>query len=280
MADISDVLNVLATQIASTVYPNGTSHPSVSGSGIRVESGWPVPDQLDTDLAAGIAHVSIFPAGPDKNTTRYQPKALVMSVNAPTLTLTQSGLQITVGGAMPSPFAAQNLAAIINNQAFIYPIQATDTLTSCATGLASLIAASYPGASSSGPVITVPAGAIPSAVRVGTVGNVATEWERQEQRIQITVWAPTPAIRNAIGAAIKSAFAQIAFLTMPDGFGARVLASGNSLMDSLQKAQIFRRDLFYSVEYATTISATAATVVAHQTQIDNTTAQTLVTLTN
>jgi hypothetical protein len=262
MADLQDVLNTLASQIGGFVYPNGTGQASVSGQAINIFPGWPLPDQIDSDMPQGIADISIFPTPTERNTTRYRPQQKVMSVATPTLTLTANGNVVTVGGVMPSPFTAHNLAVLVNKQPFIYPVQPTDTLTSIATGLATLLAVAFPGTTSSGPVITLPANTVPIVARVGTTGTVTTEWERQQQLMQVTVWAPDPTTRATIGNAIKVALSQIAFLTMPDGYGARILYKGNRYSDDAQKPHIYRRDFFYEVEYATTVTQTIATVVA------------------
>jgi hypothetical protein len=262
MADLQDVLNTLTTQITAYVYPNGTGQASVTGKNINIFPGWPMPDQIDNDMPQGIADVSIFPTSMERNTTRYRPKQFVMSTATPTLTLTASAGRLTVGGSMPSPFTAHNIAALIAGQAFIYSVQSTDTLTSIATGLATLIAAKYPGTTSTGPYVLLPAGIQAAAARVGTTGQVTTEWERQNQVFQITVWAPDPITRATIGNAIKVALSQITFLVMPDGFGARIHYLRNMLNDDPQKAHTYRRDFFYEIEYATTVSQTLATVVA------------------
>lgn len=262
MADVQDVLNTLASQIAGFVYPNGTAQASVTGKAINIFPGWPLPDQIDSDMPQSIADISIFPTPTERNTTRYRPKQNVMSIVTPTLTLMANGNVVTVGGAMPSPFTSHNLALLVDKQPFIYSVQQTDTLTSIATGLATLLNQTFPGTTSSGPVITLPANTVPIVARVGTTGTVTTEWERQQQMMQITVWAPDPTTRATIGNAIKVALSQIAFLTMPDGYGARILYKGNRYSDDAQKPQIYRRDFFYEVEYATTVTQTIATVVA------------------
>lgn len=262
MADITDVMNVLVGVVAQTVYPNGTSQPSIAGIDIICYAGWPTASRLDQDLQREKVHITVFPTGTEKNTTRYQPIPKVMSIVAPSLTLAASANTVTVGGAIPSPFTAHNMAVLIARKAFIYPVQSTDTPTSIATGLAALIAATYPGTTSSGAVVTLPSGVTVQEVRVGTTGITAAEWERQQQPMQITVWSYDPMVRNAIGAAIKQAFAPIAFLTMPDGFGARVRYVNSHLSDEYEKAKLYRRDLFYQVEYATTIEQETAAVVA------------------
>lgn len=263
MADVTDVLNTVASQIAGFVYPNGSGQASITSKAINIFPGWPLPDQIDNDMPQGIADVSVFPVpNVEQNTTRYRPKANVMSIAAATITLTDGSGTLTVGGKMPSPFTAHNIGALVGGQAFIYAVQQTDTLTSIATGLAALIAQAFPGTVSSGPVITLPQGVQAAAARVGTTGVVTTEWERQKQLFQITVWAPDPTTRATIGAAIKTALASITFLTMPDGYGARIQYRRNALSDETQKVRTYRRDLFYEIEYATTVSQTIATVVA------------------
>jgi hypothetical protein len=269
MADVQDVLNTLASQVAGYVYPNGTGQASVTGKAINVFPGWPLPDQIDADMPQGIADVSIFPLPNERNVTRYAPKAHVMSVVTPSLTLTVNGHTITVGGAMPAQFTPHNMAVLIAGQAFLYALQQTDTLTSIATGIAALIAQTYPGTTSSGAVITMPVGVSVEAARVGTTGQVATEWERQVQTFQITVWAPDPTTRTTIASAIKVALSQISFLTMPDGFGARIRYLRNTYTDDTQKVRTYRRDLFYDVEYATTVTQTKATVVATKVQVQD-----------
>lgn len=280
MADVLDVMNTLATQIAGYVYPNGTGQASVTGGSINIFAGWPLPDQIDGDMPQGIADVSIFPVpNVEQNTTRYKPAQKVMSVVEPTLTLMASANVVTVGGAMPSPFTPHNLALLLGGTPFIYSVQSTDTLTSIATGLATLLAAVYPGTTSSGPVITLPAGSVPIVARVGTTGTVTTEWERQKQLFQITVWAPDPGTRGTIGAAIKTALSQIAFLTMPDGYGARIQYRRNALSDETQRVRTYRRDLFYEIEYATTVTQQLATVVATKVTFETQTGVPIITRT-
>lgn len=268
MADISDVENALVAFAAQVLYPNGTGQPSVANADCLVHPGWPTPAQLDADLAAGKAHVVVFPFGDARNTTRYQPKAQTVSTATATLTLTATGNVVTVGGAMPSPFTAHNIAVIVKGVPFVYPAQPADTLTSIATGLAALLVAAFPGTISNGKVVTLPAGINP-VVRVGTTSMVATEWERQEQRIMLAIMVPNPTLRATVSAQIKAAFAQIAFLTMPDGFGARVRANGDRTSDDAQREKLYRRDLFFDVEYATTVTGTATQVIAVKPSITN-----------
>ena len=90
-----------------------------------------------------------------------------------------------------------------------------DTLAFIAGSLAALVGADVVGTSATGTAITVgPTGRI-QALRVGASATMGTEVRRQERLVVITVWAPTPALRDTIGAALDLALAQIEFLALP-----------------------------------------------------------------
>lgn len=252
MADIIDVQSAIVTIVAGAVYPNGIGAASVSGNPIVVYAGWPIPSQLDTDLTAGKTHISVYPTMIEKNKTRYSKDWVQQSVNTATITATIAGQTVVIGGVMPSPFTAHNVAVLVNGLPYVYALQASDTLTSIATALAALIVAGVPGTTSSGAVITMPNTANIKAARVGVTGTSIREIRRQERVFQITVWANSPTQRDIIGAALDVALAATEFLAMPDGYGARVIYRNSHVTDDLQKAKIYRRDFMYSVEYATT----------------------------
>lgn len=276
MADVIDVQNALVALAAQFLYPNGTAQACAAGVPVRIYAGWPQANSLDSDLAAGIAHVSIYPTRIERNTTRYPKDWQTLAINAATLTLTAAGLQITVGGAMPAQFFAQNVMAMVNGQPYVYATQAGDTLTSIATGLATAIAAGVPGTSSAGAVITLPAGALIDAVRVGATGTSIREIRRQERVFQIIIWADTPAHRDAIAAVIDPALADMPRITLADQSAARLIYRDSPIMDGLQKEKLYRRDLHYMVEFATTQTATDAQVtqigIAEAVQPDGATA--------
>jgi hypothetical protein len=263
MADIIDVQQGLAALAAQAVYPNGTGQPSVAGVDILIYPGWPQQANLDADLLAGKVHVSIFPTAMERNTTRYpRDDWQELAVNAATLTLTIAGQTVTVGGAMPSPFHAQNVMVMVNGLPYVYATQANDTLTSIATALAALI----PGASNVGAVITVVG--IISEARVGTSGTLIRETRRQERVFMLTVWADTPVKRDAVAKAIDELMATTQFLTMPDEYAARLIYRGSPVTDGHQKANLYRRDLNYSVEYATTQQAAAVQATQMQATLE------------
>jgi hypothetical protein len=263
--------------------------PSISGTPIVIYAGWPQEDALAKDLAAGRTHVTVFPKAEERNTTRYPEREHVTTPPAPTLTLKVSGpallpgqkffdapgvtwdaggnydvglnraFTVTIGGAVSSP---QNVALRINNRFYAYAVQPDDTLATIAAALGAAVAAGISGTTVNGDVITIGSTGRLQAARVGGFGTVAREVRRQERVVAITVWANAPGLRDQIAAAIDVALAQMRFLTMPDGFGARLIYKNSMVVDALQKATLYRRDLNYTVEYATTVSQSRAAVIA------------------
>lgn len=265
MADLSDVVGVLAQQAASAVYPNGTSSPSVAAVDCKIVSGWPDANDLDAYLAAGKIQVSVYPLpGMDRNTTRYPKQWQQLSVNAATLTLTVSSDTVTVGGTVSSP---QNAALIVNGKSYVHAVQSGDTLTTIATALAALVSVDTP-ATSSGAVVTIPA-AYSITARVGVTGTSIKETRRQQRVFTVIVWAPSPTLRDFASKAIDAVFSDIERLTMPDGTSARLIYRGTVESDANLPRKLYRRDLHYEVEYATTLTQTDYTVVTTQTNISN-----------
>jgi hypothetical protein len=253
MADCSDIEQTLVTTIAQTLYPNGTGNPSIVTVPCKIYRGWPVPANLDTDLKAGV----INPQNNGQNVTRYTTDWLELPVATPALTLTVSGTTVTVGGTPSSPL---NAAVLVNRKGYIHAVQPSDTLTTVATALAALINVDTPAASS-GAVITIPA-AKQLVARVGAVGNVIQEVAREKRGFQITFWCPNPSLRDAIAPPVQVALSSLTFLALPDGTGGRIRYVNGTSSDQVEKSGLYRRDLFYSVEFGTTITQSSAQIIA------------------
>lgn len=272
MSDISDVSNQLVAAAAAVLYPSGTANPSVANTPIRIYPGWPDAATLDADLATGTCHVTVYPLQIERNTSRMPRTWQQVSVNAATLTMTISGQTVTVGGTVSSP---QNVMIGASGVDYAYAVQATDTLSSIATALSALIL----GATSSGAVITLPAAANITAARVGINGTLAMETRRQERVMQLAIWADTPAHRDAIAQPLDQYFGSIERITMPDGFSARLIYRGSPVWDNLQKTGLYRRDLHYAVEYATTTTTGATQITQETINISNNSGQLLSSVT-
>ena len=118
--------------------------------------------------------------------------------------------------------------------------------------VAAALAAQVPGAVLSGASITVP-GAVDVEARV--VGfNVATlETRRQVQEFMIVFCTPTPSLRHAAASLVDVALSQVEFLPLADGTNGRLLYVGDFIDDMVSKDAIWRRDLYYTVEFPTAV---------------------------
>jgi hypothetical protein len=262
MADVTDVVDTLVGLISGLLYPNGTANPPSVRTNVRVFAGWPIPDQLDTDLAntaAGtpavpdpqICQVSVYPLPAERNTTRYLQQWQQASINTPTLTLTAAGQTVTVGGTIPPASNPHNAVIFANGVPYAYAVQPADTLASIATALATLINVVVTGTLSAGPIVTLAAGARLGAVRIGVTGTSVNEIARQEKQFSIIVWADSPQHRTAIAKVIDPALKAMTFIALPDLSAGRIRYFGNRESDNAEKQGIYRRDLIFTVEYAT-----------------------------
>jgi hypothetical protein len=285
MSDISDVRNTLGALAGAALYPNGTGQSSAVGATVVVRSGWPVPQQLKALVGTGNAMISIYQMpGMGKNTTRFLGDDDAQAIiPAPQLTLSLANNQVTIGGAI-NPGEAPTLR--LNYQPFSYSIQATDTVDTVAAALAALIAAVFPGTTSSGPVITIVGGSFvwanggqvvnsqgqPVFAETGENGlfdaeaaisvpvTVQQEIGRQAQVFMVVVWAPSELLRDAICRTLELSFKQQPRIVMPDNTWARLLYRGVTDFDVSERSQIYRRNLLYEVEYALMAPVTENTV--------------------
>ncbi|AXT46354.1 hypothetical protein [Chromobacterium rhizoryzae] len=254
MADQSDVITQLAAMSAAALYPAGTSQPSPSGYPVKVYPGWPVPNVLDADLLAGKVHLSIYPLATERNTTRHISEGW-RQIQAPAHTITAAVANNTV--AISGTASAQNVLIQVDGLDYIYTVQPSDTINGIAAALSALI----PNSTSSGPVVTI-TGAHAIIARVGGFGQVAREIRRQEKQFQLSVWAPTPSARDAVAKFVDTAFADVYNLAFSDGSIGFMRYSHSNQTDQTQKAGLYRRDIVYTVDFATTRVQQATEVVA------------------
>ena len=264
MADLADVEQALVGLISAALYPSGVpSGPapaSVAGPPVRVRRGWPLKDALDADLKVGLVNTTVHSvAGLTRNTTRYSTEWRLSTLPTPTLAVAVSGSQATWGGTGGVGSAGSQLAGVrVAGQAYVHALQPTDGPADVAVALAAMI----PGASASGPMLTVPP-CSDFAARVSAPATLSREVRRQVQGIQVTLWCPTPAIRDAVAAVVDGALAEFDGLhvPLPDGSGGLLKYTGTVSDDATQKAGLYRRDLRLTVEYATTQTMQAPQVL-------------------
>ena len=102
----------------------------------------------------------------------------------------------------------------------------------------------------------------------GTTGVSIKEVRRQEQVIQIIIWAATPAQRDAICKIVDPRLADTPRITLPDQTIGMMVYRNSLMMDTIQKHNIYRRDLFYTVEYGTTITSNDYTIKQNDISIE------------
>jgi hypothetical protein len=251
MADQADVEVALAALAANALYPNGTAAASATGAVYRVYRGYPASPVLDADLAAGVVHVSVAPAGGEvRNVTRY-PR--VWRVVAPVL----QRLNVAVNGASATfsgNCAVGQLAGVmVDDEAFPYAVQVNDSPATVASNLAAQIRTAGWIVDYAGSTLGVPAADKFTARTVAGAGALQ-EVRRQVQEFRISMWCPDPATRDAAAPVIDLALASTRFIPLADGSYCRALFSGVTTSDGGADADLYRRDLVYAVEYPTTLS--------------------------
>jgi len=252
MADLSDVLTALGNLVQSYVYPNGTSSASVAGVDITIESGWPIPNSLDTALAAGKAHVSIFPTPVSHETPLFLREWQTSSIATPTLTAVVASNTITIGGTVSLP---QAVMAVVNEIGYSYRVVLGDTLTTIATNLAALI----PNATSFGAVITITnVHSIRTSIIVAAVNSM--EVNRMEQFFWLIIHAPTPVIRDAIGRALNSNFSYLISFPLADNTVAMNWAIKDDPTDQLEETRLYKRTLQLKISYPITVTQNTNTL--------------------
>lgn len=251
MADQADVENALAALVANALYPDGSAAASVTGAVYRVYRGYPASPVLDADIAAGVVHVSVAPAGNAvRNVTRYPRVWREVAPVAQQLSVAVSG----VSAAFSGKCAAGQLAGVmVNDIAFPYAVQANDSPPTVASNLAAQIRAAGWIVDYAGVALGVP-GADRFSARVVTGAGALQEIRRQLQDFKISLWCPDPVTRDAAAPVIDLALADLSFMPLADGSFGRVRFEGVETGDDGADASLYRRDLVYAVEYPATLA--------------------------
>ena len=123
--------------IAGVVYPAGTGQPPIASVGVKVYHGWPDRNTLNADIAAGRAHVSVWPTPTVRPTTGLSSDWYELSRTAATLTATVAGQTITIAGTVSVPQAVallidQRRRGLANR---CFPTRGTLPALSCGDGI-------------------------------------------------------------------------------------------------------------------------------------------------
>lgn len=250
MADQSDVETAFVAIIANVLYPSGVAAPSILGSVCRVYRGYPASPTLGPDLAAGIMHVTVDGGADVKNVTRFPRKWQVVAPVPATLSVAVGPQSASFSGVC----AVGQLAGVaVNGAVFPYAVQANDSPATVASNLCALLRSSGWLVDYAGATITIPNAGLFTA-RVVNGANALQEIKRQVQDFEITLWCPSPALRDAASPAVDDALANMQFMALADGSSARVMYVGTATEDLSGNATLYKRTLRYSAEYPTTIA--------------------------
>jgi hypothetical protein len=263
MADQSDVEAALVQIIEGVIYPNGlTGSPPLTVLDVpgRVYRGWPNGDALDADLRNNVFNISVYAAnGVERNTTRFPRVWQQTAAPTATLTATVSGATVAIGGTVSTP---TNIAIITDRTAYVYAVQSGDTLSSIAAALAALI----PEATSSGPVVTLtdPIGLAAHCEGSGTAVKLVKQTLKQ---FQICFWCPSPLIRDQLVTLVDPVLASMDRFVLPDQTYAWIYFARSMTNDAPQKELLFRRDLFYMVEWSASLTQTFPAIATIETSL-------------
>ena len=246
MADISDIEQVFADNIASAIYPEGTSQASVLGTLCRIYRGWPNAATLTWDLTSGIINITILADNESgHNTTRYLSEWKV-TPTIPGTNIYATGQVIYVGG---TPVVGDVVGALIDQVAYTYRVRAGDTAVQVAAELAQAIQADQLVSLSYTTILIHDASIITTRVVSDTIATM--ESRRQEKDVRITCWCSNPTIRDAAASTLDQYLTQTSFLVLPDNTEVRISYKNTASYDQAQNALLYRRDLVYTVEYST-----------------------------
>lgn len=265
MADQSDVETALAGIVGGALYPAGLEEGcTVAGAICRIYRGWPTRAALDADLAAGRVNVSIGGiSGSNQLTTRYPDRWRVANPVVPALSVSVSGDVATFAGtAAPGQLAA----LLVDGRAAVHRTVSGDTPAAVAASLAAELLQVGIAASANGAAVTC-AGARSVVARVVADQTATRETRRQRQHFVVTCWCADPTMRDAIGSAIDAALSGIDFIGLDDGSSGRLLFVASVTSDRWEDATLYRRELTYSVEYATTITEVQTSMIVGGTEI-------------
>ena len=235
MADVSDAEQALVdaiTAVCASMIPLP-----------EVYRGWPSASDLSAAERGSRAIVSVFQrSGFARNTSRYPVEEIALPPVPVALTVTLTGVTAAFAGTC-SP---DQIAGVqIGSTAWAVRCGVGDTPATIAASLAARC-----GGTAFGSAVTRP-GLI--AARTARDGVTLRPTRQQEVGIMVTVWCSDPIQRDVVAGAVDAALSDQPFLFLADGSAARLRWVGTISTDRAENANTYRRDLFVSVDYATTI---------------------------
>ncbi|MCE2579579.1 hypothetical protein LDL36_13970 [Komagataeibacter sp. FNDCR1] len=248
MADIVSISHAIVAQMAAIVYPDGKAGPSITGRPTKIFRGWITQADYtgaDCTLGRGVDFITVTDLqGGWRRIDEPLGRPWRQEATIPaTVSITTEGNTATVAiqdDANPTGIVGLRIRSdgttIPDRSVAAHAVQDTDT----ATTIAAALAAQIPGATVSGPTITVSGGTTLDGATGGYAPAVRTA-RRQQQLFQVTVWSASTAARDALGTAIENGMAFIDWLTDANGSTFQIEARGDWNNDAAQSSGIFMR---------------------------------------
>ncbi|WP_313188882.1 hypothetical protein [Pantoea sp.] len=253
MASVDDVSHFLARRVADVVYPGGIQLPGIVNAAVKIYPGWPVSGDLQQDIGKGGVHISVWPLPAERKIgSALGRPCRVIAKGRPSLQITVNGSLIGVYGVAS---AFTNVRVSLDEKEFSFQFRAGTTAAQVVHLLTVLLPLSFIVGSKVCVLMVKHIKAL-----VTTAGTAVRELRRQIKDFQITVWAPTPVLRNRIGSAIDVALSEQCHIDLDDGAPAQLLYARQFDSDRSENWHVYRRDLIFSVNYAITQTLTAPEV--------------------
>ncbi|WP_324021806.1 hypothetical protein GC090_20070 (plasmid) [Pantoea sp. JZ29] len=254
MASVGDVCLFIARRVENTIYPGGNRLPGIINAAVKIYPGWPVPGSLETDINAGGVHISVWPLPAERkiNGALGRPWRILPKCEPP-LQITVNDNVISVSG-VSSALTHVRLKLDGKDSSFQFRPQTK------AEEVVKILSGAFPHTFTVGrSLYGLNAENISAAVT--TAGIAVRELHRQVKDFQVTVWAPSPALRERIGSAIDGTLSEECHIDLNDGVPAQLLYLRQFDSDKAENWHVYRRDLFFSVNFATTQSMTAPEII-------------------
>lgn len=273
MPDASIVESQFVREIAkiltsSSYQPYAVGMCDALNQPFRLMRGWPVDQQLVKDLAANppITNITVFSQPGQRNTTRFlrQHMHQPVRVPAPTMFASIAGNAVTFEG-LASDIEVMSVA-YGNSAGVAMRLSSTDTPASIAT----YFAGQFPGASATGPVLTLNTYKRVS-VALGMDVNVLSEVHRQCGIWRVTFWTATVGLRDQFCSLVDPNLQGLDRFFFDDGScSGPVIGAGFMVDDVVEKQNLWKRDLLYELEYPTdTAQVVPVMVLGHGTLNDH-----------
>jgi hypothetical protein len=260
MADIEDVMNALAGNVATVLGQNpfyaGQVFTTTFAKQARVYVGWPSSSDLDKDLAQGITNVAIYPTNITKTEVPFHYKWKTLSYSPPTTTGVTSGSTLTLTGTGSTN---QGFGIGLGRYGYSVHFNQNETINSALARLSAII----PNSTVSNNVLTLPSGYkfsnSPNTANIGTnkaffVNGADTvmylEVGRQTQIVSINIFAPDPFTRTLFGTNIKPGLDNLNNMQTADGlYTEKPIYSQTMLNDYSENKLLWGRTEHYGVSY-------------------------------